>query len=1233
MEIAPEYNIILQSLRLKWGVCMAYPVFHKETAEQLYDAIIIIDMKTDAVLYRNAAAANILPEGTPLPTALTEHLHTLKSPCSGEMTLPLGTIPFLGDAVTARYSPVCFENQNAMLITMICSDELHTDTSIAQQILEATHFLLVTVDAATMQTNILQSNDPLLRTVSRFPTFALFTDSYAAYALHPDDAPTFTTALSEAACKRFLQGGIAPSMTLRCHIDDDWRWANFVMMRLDRNTLLLRCYYADPQKKQERSANYQRALENLSQRNAHILSGISDIFRLVFHVDLQSQATTVCSMHKSLENTLSYDIVYPFASITELLLSLVHPDDVAMLRAFCDLSQYLKPMEVESQRIYLEYRRLTPSTSDGHDTEPKWTRSVIQLIGKKGETPTAIIYAVQDINRTKRRELEAKREQDDLKRKFDLLIRNRFLCFIDSDYTKRVSECYRIVNGDAKHRFTCPFSQLFEMAFIPYCHPTDIKELAQHFMPDNAISMAGAGMKVITHTYRFRKDNEWIWVKAEMHLQRDDNGGLHSVTYIADVDQEVRNRLAAEESEREQLMLRKKFGISVEDSYLSIDEIHLDDDTFYHYQLQDGNYILMPYHKPFSQMAKGYAAKHIHPNDHEAFERTFGYDVIVRAAKERTTKIRHQFRFDLRGDSEYLWCSVVARFMRNENGKPIIMLYLQDIDAEVREREQRLQELERAKQELQSAIRLAEQSRVRKAHFLTNITSDAKLSLNHISGLLEQMHDMLSLNREQEDEFRNLSDACDRIEGLIENMRDVLLLENHMLPLMKEPVSLPELFTLLKEKAMPTITGKHLNVTAYTEGVVNEIIYCDSNRLMHLIENIFLHIIRALPNDTDITLSLTQVPTGTANLERFTFSLISYGDSFSQNFQKSLCTPLRALSGMNELERSMFAESGQDNLNMHINKKLIALMGGSLRYEQLTEHQDAVILSMPLSVAMEPPCVFPNLHLFHKRVMLIEPTTAAAQAMREMLTETGMRIETPADTARAVAMLREAAAVDPFDLLMLPQTLLNEHKLPSLQTLRAISPDTAFLIRRDKPATAASQADAEAVDALTIPSPVFRTALARQLWTISSAKAAAPQHLGDLPNCSGKRVLLIAAKESILEQAAIAIQMAHAGVYKAWSGAQAVQMLTDSPACFYDMALIDLQLTDEVTPAEILIAIRQIQRDEIAMMLIYGVTDQMTATLPFGLTGMLQKPLQHDELEHLLTTLSEMPSHRKENNA
>lgn len=116
-----------------------------------------------------------------------------------------------------------------------------------------------------------------------------------------------------------------------------------------------------------------------------------------------------------------------------------------------------------------------------------------------------------------------------------------------------------------------------------------------------------------------------------------------------------------------------------------------------------------------------------------------------------------------------------------------------------------------------------------------------------------------------------------------------------------------------------------------------------------------------------------------------------------------------------------------------------------------------------------------------------------------------------------------------------------------------------------------------------------------------------------------------------MEQAAIAIQMAHASIYKAWSGAQAVQMLADSPERFYDMALIDLQLTDEVSPDEILATIRDIKREGIATMPIFGVTDQPTASLPNYLTGMLQKPLQHDELKQLLAVLSELPLHHREN--
>lgn len=1206
---------------------MAFYSVQQNLTEQLYDAVLIVDASTHTVVYRNPLATTLLSDDT-LPEPLLTYLTTLKPPYCGECMLPADTLPMIACQTLVRSAGILFQEKEAIVLSLIPADELTAgEQELHRKILETTHFLLVTIDAQTMQTTVVQSADPLFDVVKRFPSFAMFIEAYAGYALHADDISTFVAAFSEASCKRFLQGGNAPSVTLRCRTDDDYVWANYGIVRLDRNTLLLRCYYTDPQRQQERSFHYQRALETLSQRNAHILSGISDIFRLMLHIDLQSHATLVCSMHKSLQGMLSYDMVYPFESISEVLLSLVHPDDVKMLRAFTDLSAYHKPLVEDSPRIHVEYRRLTPSTSGGQDTHPKWTRSVIQLVGKKGQMPTAAIYAVQDVNEQKRRELSAQRQQDDLKRKFDLLIQSRFLCFIDSDYQKKISECYRIENGKVSHHFTCPFAQIFEKGFIPYCHPDDIKQIAKTFLPEPVMAAAAAGQRHRALTYRFRHHDTWIWVRADMYMRYDEEDGLHSMIYISDVDQETRNLSAIAEAEREQLVLRKKFGLSVQDSYLSIDEVDLEADTFYHYHLQDGNYILVPSSKPFSQLCRTYAQKHIHPSERDAFERYFGYEAILRASRDRTSRIKHQFRFDLKADGEYLWCSFAARFFRDENGKPFLMLYLENIDPEVREREQRLQELEAAKQELQSAIRLAEQSRVRKAHFLTNITSDARLALNHICGTLEQLRAGMTLSNDQLEDFNTLSTACDQIEGMIENMRDVLLLENHMLPLMKEPVSLPEVFSLLKEKTLPTLLGKDLQLTTYTSNVVNEIIYCDSARLLHLIESIFLHIIRALPNETKIILSLVQTPTDRPNTERFTFSLISYGDRFANDFQKTLCTPLRALSGMNALERSMFAETGQDNLNMHINKKLIALMGGVLTYEQMPDGAGAVVLSIPLSVAMEPPCVFPNLHLYRKRIMVLEPLKAVADSLVEMLSETGMYIEAP-PLDQAVSLLRDAASGQPFDLLIVPQTLLNDHKLPPLRMLRSLSPDTTFLIRQDRPATPEAKLDAESVDALAIPSPIFRSALARQLWTAVSIRTSAPQHLGDMPNCNGKRVLLIAAKESILEQAAIAIQKSHAAVYKAWSGEQAIRMLTDAPPHFYDMALMDLQLADEITGAQILSTIRNIEREDIHSMPIYGATDQPTAKVKLlGLTDFLQKPLQHTELESLLTTLAGMPPH------
>ena len=1202
--------------------------------DQLHDAVFVIETGSLAILYQNPASTTLLNPSIGIcamdvmPAAVVRFLIALKPPFTDNHVITPEECPQIHDNMILRTVGLTWENRDAILFSVLqCSDLPEAAPySLQQRVLEATQYLSLTIDAQTMQTTLLHSHHPLLSVLQRFPSLDLFSAFYTSIVLHPDDQLAFQNLFSETSCKRFLRSGNAPTATLRHRVKQEDVWASYTLQRLDRNTLLLTATNTDLQRQQESNAQYQRALDALSQRNAHILSGVSDIFRLMLHIDLKTHATVVCSMHGSLQNTLSYDMVYPFEAIVEVLLSLVHPEDVKTLRRFSDLSQYKIPLEENSRRIHAEYRRITPSRSGGDDTEPKWTRSVLQLMGTKGEIPTEAIYAVQDVNDQKRRELQAIREQDHLQRKFDVLIKNRFLCFIDSDYQAQVSECSLLHNGEISHQFTCPFERLFEMAFIPYCHPEDIKLVAKTFMPDAVIAADTMGKKQVGLTYRFRTPDGWKWVRCEMYLLRDDRDLLRSMTYISDVDEEVRATTAKAEAEHQQLILRKKFGLSVQDSYISIDEVDLEADRLYHYQLENDNYVLIPHDRPFSQLCETYPEQYVHPDQLETFCHYFSYQALLRASRNRTSLIKQQFLLDLQQNQNYIWCSFVARFFRDENGKPFMMLYLENIDPEVREREQRLQQLEQAKQELKQTIRLSEQSRIRKAHFLTNITADAKLSLNHITGSLDHLRQTLSLSEEQCHDFATLLTACDHVTNMVENMRDVLLLENHMLPLMKEPISLPELFASLKEKAQPILQAKQIRLTTFVSHVVNEIIYCDAARLLHIVESVFLQIIRALPNETNVTLRLTQSPGKQDNTAVYEFSMITYGDRFSQDFQKSLCTPLRALSGLNPIERSMFAENGQDNLNMHINKKLIALMHGNLDFVQLEGDASAVLLTIPFAIAMEPPCVFPNLHLYQKRALIWEPMPQAAFALKEMLNETGMQILTLPDEQTVISTLKDAAAQQPIDVLLLPQSILNANEQSLLRVMKSISPDTAFLIRSDVPASQESMLDAQAVDAMPIPSPIFRTALARHLWAITNTHSAAPELLGDLPNCSGKRVLLIAASESVLEQAALALQKAHATIYKAWSGAQAIQMLTNAPTHFYDIALIDLQLADEISGSQILSTIRSINREDIHTMPIYGVTDHPSPQIKLlGLTDFLAKPLQHDALQKLLTTLSELP--------
>lgn len=954
---------------------------------------------------------------------------------------------------------------------------------LMKAVLTASYFTAFRVDMQTLRTSVMISNRAILSTQPNFRSYPDFIRIYAEAVIHPEDREEFLSSLSAEQLHLFIEAGTVPSCTVRRLQDEEYRWASFTLATVNSNIVLLLGKDSNEQHlQQERSDRYLNELETLSSRNAFILSGVTDIFRLMLHIDLRTGDTVVCSMNPSFARLLSYDIVYPYEEIYRTLLELTAPEDQPMLQRFSDFTQFPALIADTENKIAFEYRRISKS-----DSEPRWTRSVINLVSFADGKPTEAVYTVQDIDAQRRKEIAQQRREESVTSQFYTLIQNRYLWFIEYDFASRTAHSYQIMNHSIMPQTDIPFGQFFERLIMPTCHPEDFKRVARVLLPAAAKEAIQAGNEQVTLEFRLKSDGTWKYVRAEMYFRKDDLNEHHAMLYISDIDREVQQNAYTVKAEHKQLELRRRFGLTVQDSYVRIGEIDLDADRISHYRLDADDFVVTADPVPFSKLSEAFPQHNVHPEQRETFKKLFSYQQLLRANRERTEKIKQLFLIDLNETGQYRWCNLVVQFFHDRTGKPYLMTYIEDVNDEICKRDAQLHALEQRSRSLMRSFRNTEQIRIRKAHLFFNFASNFQLALNRIYSSLEQLRSALPEDVRKLPQLTELSSVYEQLSGMTKNAKDILLLENNMLPLLSEPVRLPQMIRRIRQNAEVLFENKQLAIMAFTRNVMHETVLTDSRRLTDLIENIFIRVIRALPDQTGLTLQLSEAAINDRpETSMYEFSLISYGNTASQSMQRGLCEPLpEGDDTLSEITAIFSPKEKDQQHSLYVSKRIISMMNGDLSFVRLPDHASAVILRIPFSY-QENPVIFPHLHWFRKRVIVCDSQQQYAASTMELLRETGMQLEWQPDFENLLTCLHAAEVQkQPYSLILLRQSDLNAVQRDYFTDLQTHAPGIPVLILLDGVPAPHAVIPADAKEIFTAETPLFRSVLSDALWQIA----------------------------------------------------------------------------------------------------------------------------------------------------
>ena len=396
------------------------------------------------------------------------------------------------------------------------------------------------------------------------------------------------------------------------------------------------------------------------------------------------------------------------------------------------------------------------------------------------------------------------------------------------------------------------------------------------------------------------------------------------------------------------------------------------------------------------------------------------------------------------------------------------MICAEDMNEIIQKRDANLHAVYAAKEQLQTHIREAERSRIRRAHVFMNIFSSLQLGLNRLYSDLDSLE-----SQEQPKELKRMYQTYEQLSSMTECAKNMLLLENNQLTLLNQPTSLLALFRKIRQTNGRIFEKKNIHIISYTTHVTDETVLCDGERFTFLIDQIFFRVIRALPDHAAVTLQLAQLPLSEQSKQAvYEFSLVTRCPHPSATATHD---PFQAI-------RRDFPDGdpGYQPYNLYFCKRLIALMHGSLDYVRMPDANSAVILRLPLSCVRQQ-IIFPLRHTFGKRALVWDSRQPAALATMEMLRESGMQSDWRADHDSVIAYLKLAQSQqNMYDLMIVRSSDFNGDPAAQLTEITGLTGDHPVFLIADNPGPDVSFLQQFPTVRL-IQTPVFRSTLAAAL--------------------------------------------------------------------------------------------------------------------------------------------------------